>query len=106
MTFESLAHYCRDNAKSKVSIPISTLYYMELIDQKPKSTISDLVDDEKDAANIMALVKNHKPWFVCRIRNKGLPRGRPPKIISLSKTGKKLLEGAKKAYINGFSEKN
>lgn len=104
MTFEFLAHFCRDHAKSKVSIPISTLHYMELIDRQPKSTISDLVSDDKDIANITALVKNHKPWFVCRIKNKNMPRGRPPKVISLSKKGKKLLENARAAYIKGLKD--
>jgi len=103
--FKSLADFCKKQTRGVLSI--TTLYYMEQIDELDGATIGHLIVDPKDRGNINKMLASHEQWFTFAEPTADSNFiGRPGRRIYLSREGKKVLTNAQKGYLRGCKGEN
>ncbi len=98
--FKSLADFCKKQTRGVLSI--TTLYYMEQIEELSGPTIGHLIVYPKDRGNINKMLASHEQWFTFAEPTADSNFiGRPGRRIYLSRHGKRVLNDAKQAYRAG-----
>lgn len=98
--FKSLADFCKNQTRGVLSI--TTLHYMEQIQEFDGATIGNLIAVPNDRGNINKMLASHGEWFTfAEPEPDAKVIGRPGRRIFLSNKGKKVFNNAKKAYSKG-----
>jgi len=102
--FLDLAKFCKKTGKNRGVISVTTLGFMELIEELKAPTISEIAKNRKEYQSVYAMIKKHEEWFefLDDEEIEGRKVGRPAQRLKLSDLGRETLQMALRAYAQGL----